>query len=77
MTSVAAPLDLSPVSPQMSSFLSPGMSPVLNFSSAPPSPMLSPALGGFDNKQSWFSNLFNWKPAVSHPSGPHLSQTFD
>jgi hypothetical protein len=66
-------LDRSPVSPYVTSFLSPALSP-MTMTSAPPSPLLSPG-SGFDNKQSWFSKMFNWSPAV-RPSPAFLLPDF-
>ncbi|CAD6587059.1 MAG: hypothetical protein TREMPRED_004650 [Tremellales sp. Tagirdzhanova-0007] len=60
-----APLDLSPRVIQTDQLLSPTHSPYLGtppLGSAPPSPLL---IGpSSEMKQSWFSNLFSWKPAT-------------
>ncbi|ORY33799.1 hypothetical protein BCR39DRAFT_519287 [Naematelia encephala] len=55
-----APLDLSPKIMQHDQLLSPTGSPYLG--SAPPSPLLVGPRN--EAKQSWFSNLFSWKPAM-------------
>ena len=65
----APPLDLSssPKATQAEFMLSPTSSPFLGppcTSSALPSPLV--AGPSSEIKQSWFSNLFSWKPAVRH-----------
>ncbi|KAK4686621.1 serine/threonine-protein kinase HSL1, negative regulator of Swe1 kinase, partial [Tremellales sp. Uapishka_1] len=60
-----APLDLSPRVMLSDQLLSPTGSPYLGtptLSSAPPSPLIIGA--SQESKQSWFSNLFSWKPAI-------------